>query len=97
MNPWADTPVSLERKTQGWGQMKDEGGAAMKTNHTFTHVFPTGEETKIMQTEENLRDWFAGQAIQNAPNNAFEFGPNAAWAYKMADAMLAEREKVNHD
>jgi len=73
--------------------MEGDGGAAMETNHTGTQVFPTGEEIKIMQTEEGLRDWFAGQAMKNAPNNAYEFSANAQWSYRYADAMLAERNK----
>ncbi len=45
-----------------------------------------------------LRDWFAGQAMQARLTHAepcFEesWASTAEWAYEMADAMLAEREK----
>ena len=41
-----------------------------------------------------LRDWFAGQALANAYTN-HDTDPNkiAEWAYHVADAMLAERNK----
>ncbi|WP_226018457.1 hypothetical protein [Novosphingobium sp. FKTRR1] len=44
-----------------------------------------------------LRDWFAGQALagimaKNGPTEDAEF-VDAYWAYDIADAMLAERER----
>jgi hypothetical protein len=43
-----------------------------------------------------LRDWFAGQALAGMladPANIGSCQVNAEAAYKLADAMLAEREK----
>lgn len=53
-------------------------------------AFPTAEGA---YEGMRLRDWFAGQAL---PSHAGEFQPEAAavWAYRYADAMLAEREKA---
>jgi predicted ATP-grasp superfamily ATP-dependent carboligase len=78
--------------------MKDDGGAAFPSGGTeldHVEVNHDGSPKPIFKAIQgmSLRDYFAGQAIQNAPNNAFEFGPNAAWAYNVADAMLAERAK----
>lgn len=47
----------------------------------------------------SLRDWFAGQALSGLLSQAngtamtSEKRLGAAWAYKMADAMIAERLK----
>lgn len=40
-----------------------------------------------------LRDWFAGQAISNPNLLALKREVAADYAYRMADAMLAERAK----
>ena len=46
-----------------------------------------------------LRDWFAGQAIASLAGRMFREevyeSDIARWAYTVADAMLAEREKGN--
>ena len=52
-----------------------------------------------------LRDWFAGQAlaghlthaipISTVPENMLPEEYRAQWAYRQADAMIAEREKQN--
>ncbi len=50
------------------------------------------------KTKEELRDWFAGQALSGlcaidamtGPDNAFI----ARFAYNVADAMMAERAKT---
>jgi hypothetical protein len=61
-------------------------------------AFPQGcpcqtvEETQGM----TLRDYFAGQAIAGMAKEASE-DKIAAWAYSLADAMLAEKLKKPHD
>jgi hypothetical protein len=45
----------------------------------------------------SLRDWFAGQALAHAythqRDGAEEADLAAMWAYQLADALLAERDK----
>lgn len=52
-------------------------------------------------TGMTLRDWFAGQAIAGAPpvdgypiGRAWEPHELAGWAFAVADAILAERERT---
>ena len=45
-----------------------------------------------------LRDWFAGQAMAGICRGGVDFPKDAARAYRIADAMLAERMKgEDHD
>jgi hypothetical protein len=44
------------------------------------------------QTDESLRDWFAGMALTVCPFNMHEVENNAKWAYEMADAMMRARK-----
>jgi hypothetical protein len=41
----------------------------------------------------SLRDWFAGQALGDASRRCGHAITAAEYAYKLADAMLKEREK----
>jgi hypothetical protein len=44
----------------------------------------------------NLRDWFAGMALQGIMSDPSPAPPSdtvAAWAYRQADAMLERRKK----
>ena len=64
------------------------GGAAFP--HVSTHMDRTGM---------TLRDYFAGQALAalfecSSIRDAFAHNSTAALAYRAADAMIAEREKV---
>jgi len=43
----------------------------------------------------SLRDWFAAKAMQGLLQYAYAHADRASVAYKVADAMLAEREKDN--
>lgn len=59
-----------------------------------------GRNMKPLQRFEGmtLRDYFAAKAMQGAigsTSDALDFGPEdgAAWAYRVADAMLLERAK----
>jgi cobalamin biosynthesis protein CobT len=53
---------------------------------------------EIIQNGMTLRDWFAGQALQGwlasfAPDENPKSKDLAKFAYELADAILAEREK----
>jgi hypothetical protein len=69
-------------------QMKNDGGRA----------FPVPENmgaygaSQINEQGMSLRDWFAGQALAHTPRDG-QPSERAAWAYALADAMLAERTK----
>jgi len=53
-----------------------------------------GPAFPLRQDGMSLRDWFAGQAIVDALYiNDDDIEKLADWAYKVADAMLAAREK----
>jgi hypothetical protein len=41
----------------------------------------------------SLRDWFAGQALAGAAVEITNTESAAKWAYRAADAMIAERAK----
>ena len=45
------------------------------------------------QHRKVLRDKFAAKALQINDASGFDFETRAQWAYKMADAMLLERNK----
>lgn len=55
------------------------------------YAFPLKWETDCCQTGMTLRDYFAAKALTISP--IFSISDKAAWAYKMADAMLEAREK----
>ena len=71
---------------------KDDGGPAFPT---LKRTSQDGPPTPIRGM--SLRDWFAGQALAGMirANHRLTFAPpdDATWAYKIADAMLAERAK----
>lgn len=69
----------------------NDGGAA----------FPQAErigDVALQQGGMTLRDYFAAKAMQGAiasSSDKLDFGPDlgAAWAYQVADAMIAAREQ----
>jgi len=74
--------------------MKNDGGPAFP--------MPSGDEPKVNETTHYnegmpLRDWFAGMAMKNLTRSDGPFmlhpAELAVWAYDIADAMIAEREK----
>jgi hypothetical protein len=58
-------------------------------------AFPLSDEAHITNEGMTLRDYFAGQLVAGISCSDTLQTPEieAEWAYKMADAMLAEREK----
>jgi hypothetical protein len=71
--------------------MKDTGGPAFPTTTAnYNGMDPAGEGM-------TLRDYFAAKSMQAEMTdgiNESDFAWTAARAYKMADAMLAERSKT---
>ena len=74
----------------------NDGGPAFPYQEIFQDT--SGNiDVKYKQGGMSLRDWFAGQALMGMlsnTNNSKEFmGDFAEWAYRQANAMLAERAK----
>ena len=75
---------------------KDDGGPAFPEHHYFDPG--RGEYGMHMTASDigcggmSLRDWFAGQALISLWD-CDDCNESAKRAYKMADAMLAERKK----
>ncbi len=76
---------------------KDNGGPAFPVPGHTESGFPCADYNGM-----SLRDWFAGLALQRMELNApavtqaerdIVAKVQASFAYQMADAMLAEREK----
>jgi hypothetical protein len=84
---------------------QDEGGPALSEAQEYLAMMR--EASSIETKERNLRDWFAGMALQGtlaAPHTAaimaafHKDGKNAAsevagMSYEIADAMLAARKE----
>lgn len=69
--------------------MRKDGGAAFPTPKYYDEKFLGYVDGMT------LRDWFAGQALVGlmASDDAEACDKDAAYAYRLADAMLAERAK----
>lgn len=72
----------------------DENGCANFMSTENNYAFPSGYYNKGME----LRDWFAGMALQGLLANALAWeqkttGQTIELSYKMADLMLEERKK----
>ena len=68
----------------------------MKNNKTGGAAFPHSTNLTA-RTGMTLRDYFAGQAIVALAEQMGRFDmshPQAEYAYRLADAMIAAREKV---
>jgi len=63
----------------------------MKYTDNYKPVFPDS-----LNRGMSLRDYFAAKAMQTMCSNGDEDAATAHLAYRLADAMLAEREK-DHD
>ena len=59
-----------------------DGGAAFPVAHSY-----------LIQSGMSLRDYFAAKAMAAVAIENYTESEIAVWAYKMADAMLAERVK----
>ena len=75
--------------------------------YPFLHKHPTTGNT-TMSDGMDLRDWFAGQALQGILPDAFQEAPSnypegkladtwSAIAYEIADAMLKARKDVPNE
>jgi len=69
---------------------KDDGGPAFPRNERYADG-----DLAVAHQGMTLRDWFAGQALAGvlANSNDDYSEPPAKWAYAIADAMIAERNK----
>ena len=72
----------------------NDGGPAFPT--PYSHPFGDGR-TAIGGL--SARDWFAGQALvgimSRQDGDSMECKTKAEWSYRMADAMLAARDKLS--
>ena len=75
--------------------------------YPFLHKHPTTGNT-TMSDGMDLRDWFAGMALQGILPDAFQEAPSnypegkladtwSAIAYEIADAMMKARKDVPHE
>ena len=73
--------------------IKNDGGPAFPTLTSGSHS--SGTWLPDMTDGMSLRDWFAGMALQGMLAQGGEASPTdyAMAAFRMADAMLAERNK----
>lgn len=73
--------------------MTDKNGGAAFPRSAFDNGKIRGAYSEA-QEGMTLRDWFAGQSLAN-PYTAHENSPDktAEWAYQVADAMIAARDK----
>ena len=79
---------------------KNDGGAAFPSSDIHIGKVATA---KVTREGMSLRDWFAGQALVWAGKTCDKFGNTdnprtyAEYAYRVADAMLAERERKDDE
>ena len=73
---------------------KHDGGAVFPEPAYLAAPDARGDSIIVMAHEGlSLRDYFAGQAIAGAVALDLTDDKIAAWAYHLADAMIAERSK----
>ena len=70
----------------------DEGGLAFPSEQSMN---PDGLWNQTIEYGMTMRDYFAGQALAGMAESNRPTTACAKWAYQIADAMLAEREKDN--
>ncbi len=97
---FGDSSMKTQSKDGGKAFPGSETIYGPKNFYGSSAAYPDGMATVIHHSGMTLRDWFAGHAMAvmtAAPD--YSKGPcNAAIAeraYIIADAMIAEREKVN--
>jgi len=66
--------------------------------YPFLHKHPTSGQTTISEGKD-LRDWFAGMALQGLLASDVEDTINvfAAKSYELADLMMKQRKEVPHE
>ena len=69
---------------------KNNGGPAFPTK-----AYDLEREQLVREEGMTLRDYFAAKAMQGLLQYAYTHADRASVAYKVADAMIAEREKDN--
>lgn len=72
--------------------MVDKSGPAFPGGNIYD---PHQEDVCFGAQGMSLRDWFAGQALAVLAHSDYvgEAGETSKYCYKMADAMIAERDK----
>jgi hypothetical protein len=75
----------------------NDGGPAFArsaSEHTKNGTCPDGNDPRDAQEGMTLRDWFAGQALIHVANwkGLDDATSTAQAAFRIADAMIAERE-----
>lgn len=81
-----------EREEESLRLLKEQYAAIMAKMNAWGALIETTKDQK----DKDLRDWFAGQALAGlvANTRTTTFSDTVAeMAYKLADAMLAERNK----
>ena len=74
---------------------QDDGGP-VQTSTQEEYMAMVREANSLETKERNLRDWFAGMALQGAiacPASSGKFADFASDSYQYADAMLAARKE----
>lgn len=62
--------------------------------YPYMHKHPTSGQTTIAEGMD-LRDWFAGRAMQALIDNDGLFSEIPTQAYALADAMMKQRKEVS--
>ena len=78
---------------------RDTGGPAFPFTPNEQMKLPDGtwdQNTEFGDPGMSLRDWFAGMAVANIEfaKHSENVVEHAQWAYGLADAMLAQRDKA---
>ena len=71
----------------------NDGGTAFPS-HWMDFQPTTGEQVIREQFPGmTLRDWFGGQALARIATEECDMDEKARWCYRLADAMIKERQK----
>lgn len=90
----------LKAKRAEWEELEEKARAAIACGEVAVKdggpAFPVHPEGASWHNGMSMRDWFAGMALQSIIRRyekPYMEADDAEWAYSIADAMLAEREK----
>jgi hypothetical protein len=75
------------------GDKRKDGGEAFPVIGGNSECFGPYGDGESATVGMSLRDYFAAKVLEVHPHNAHEIEEIARYCYKVADAMLAEREK----